>query len=113
MESEFIALIATSKKVEWLRNILLDIKLWPQPMLSISIYYDSQAIMSRAFNKIYNKKSRHVSLRYEYIWQLIFYKIITILYIRSYNNLTYPFHKGFSWDLVRNTFSSMSLKPFH
>jgi hypothetical protein len=67
MEYEFIALIATSKKVEWLRNILLDIKLWQEPMLSISLYYDSQAIMSRTFNKIYNKKSRHVSLRHEYI----------------------------------------------
>ena len=37
MEFEFIALTATDKKVEWLRNLLLDIKLWPQPMLAISL----------------------------------------------------------------------------
>lgn len=91
----------------------MDIKLWQQPMLSISLYHDSQAIMSRIFNKIYNEKSRHISLRHEYIWQLIFYKIITILYIRSYNNLIDPFHKGFSWDLVRSTSASISLKSFN
>lgn len=32
MESEFIALAAAGKEAEWLRNLLFDIKLWPQPM---------------------------------------------------------------------------------
>jgi len=36
MESEFIALATASKEVEWLRNMLFDIKLWPQPMSAIS-----------------------------------------------------------------------------
>ena len=30
IESEFIALVATSKEAEWLRNMLLGIELWPQ-----------------------------------------------------------------------------------
>ena len=29
MESEFIALATMGKEVEWLRNLLLDIELWP------------------------------------------------------------------------------------
>lgn len=32
MEFEFIALTAANKEIEWLRNLLLDIKSWPQPM---------------------------------------------------------------------------------
>ena len=29
VDSEFIALVAASKEAEWLRNMLLDIELWP------------------------------------------------------------------------------------
>ncbi|XP_075077346.1 uncharacterized protein LOC142164072 [Nicotiana tabacum] len=45
MESEFIALAAAGKEAEWLRNMLLDIKLWPQPMPAISIFCDSETTM--------------------------------------------------------------------
>jgi hypothetical protein len=36
--------------------MLLDIKLWSQPMLVISLYYNNEATMSRAYNNIYNGK---------------------------------------------------------
>jgi hypothetical protein len=67
MESEFIAIAAAGKEAEWLRNMLFDIKLWPQPMLVISLYCDSEATMSRAYSNIYNGKSRHISIRHRYI----------------------------------------------
>ena len=67
MESKFIALAVADKKAIWLRNLLLDIKLWPQPMPSIFLYYDSKATLSRAYNKVYNRKY----LRHEYVKQLI------------------------------------------
>jgi len=40
-------------------------------MSSISLHCDSQATMFKAFNKLYNEKSRHINLRYEYLRQLI------------------------------------------
>ncbi|XP_059294711.1 secreted RxLR effector protein 161-like [Lycium ferocissimum] len=52
MESEFLALAAAGKEAEWLRNMLLDIKLWPQPMPTIPIYCDNEATLSVAHNKI-------------------------------------------------------------
>ena len=82
MESEFIALAAADKEVEWLRNMLLDIQLWPQPIPAISRYCDSEATLSRAYNQMYNGKSRHVGLRHDYIRQLIGSGIISIVYIR-------------------------------
>ena len=94
MESDFIALAATGKEAEWLRNLLLDIKLWPQPMPAISLHCDSEATISRAFNKIYNGKSRHISLRHVYIRQLISGGLITIVYVRSCNNLADPLIKA-------------------
>ena len=102
MEYEFIGLAAAGKEAKWMRNLLLDRKLWPQPMPAISLYCDSPATMSRAFSKIYNGKSRHISLRHEYARQIITDGVVTIIYIRSCKNLADPFTKGLSRDLIES-----------
>ena len=112
MESEFIALASAGKEAEWLRNMFYDIELWPQPMPAISVYCDSQATMSKAYSKIYNGKSRHISLKHEYVKQLIEDGIISIVYIKSSGNLADPFTKGLSRDLIKVTSIGMGLKPF-
>ncbi|GKC26678.1 hypothetical protein Tco_1033972 [Tanacetum coccineum] len=111
MEAEFLALAAAGKEAEWLRNMLLDIELWPQPMAAISLHCDSQSMLSRAYNKVYNGKSRHISLRHAYIKELISNGIITIEYIRSCKNLADPFTKGLPKDIVFGTTREMGLKP--
>ena len=93
MESEFIALTSASKEVEWLRNMLYNIELWPQPM---------PATMSKAYSKIYNGKFRHISLRHEYVRQLIKDGIISIVYVKSSGNLADPFTKGGKGNFHRN-----------
>ena len=95
-----------------MRNLLLDIELWPQSMPSISLHCDSQATMSRTLSKIYNGKSRHISLRHEYVRQLITDGIITITYVRSYKNLADPLTKALVRDLVRSTAVEVGLQPF-
>uniref|UniRef100_A0A2N9GK43 Reverse transcriptase Ty1/copia-type domain-containing protein n=1 Tax=Fagus sylvatica TaxID=28930 RepID=A0A2N9GK43_FAGSY len=112
MESEFIALALTGKEAEWLRNMLYDIELWPQPMSAISIYCNSQATMSEAYSKIYNGKSRHISLKHEYVRQLIEDGVISIVNVKSSGNLADPFTKGLSRDMVMVTSIGMRLKPF-
>ena len=92
--------------------MLLDIELWPQPMPSISLHCDSQTTMSRALSKIYNRKSRHISLRHEYVRQLITDGVIAITYARSCKNLADPFTNALARDLVRSTAVEMSLQPF-
>ena len=81
---------------------MYDIELWPQPMLVISIYCDSQATMSKAYSNIYNGKSRHISLRHEYIRQLIEDGVISIVYVKSSGNLADPFTKGGKGNFHRN-----------
>jgi len=46
IESEFIVMVAASKEVEWIRNLLLDIKLWLQSISIISLYCDNETTMS-------------------------------------------------------------------
>ena len=112
MESEFIALAATGKEAEWIRNLLLDIKLWPSPVPPISIYCDSQATLSRAYNCTYNGKSRHISLRHEYVRHLIQDSVITIVYVKTNKNLADPFTKPLAREVVKMTSSEMGLKPY-
>ena len=81
-------------------------------MPAISLYCDSQATMSKAFSKMYNGKSRHISLRHEYVRQLISDRIISIIYVKSCNNLVDPFTKALPRDVVKKTSVGLGLKPF-
>ena len=113
LELEFIVLAAASKEAEWLRNMLLDIELWPQPIPAISVYYNSEVTLSRAYNKMYNGKSRHIGLTHDCIRQLIEAGTISIFYARSNNNLADPLTKAMSQDMVGLTSIGMELKPFY
>lgn len=66
--------------MERLKNLLFDIKLWPQSMLPITLHCDSQASMSLALRQVCNDKSRHISLRHDYAKELIKEGLITIIY---------------------------------
>ena len=92
--------------------MLLDIKLWPQPIPAISVYCDSEATLGRAYNKMYNGRSRHIGLKHDYIRQLIESATISIVYVRSNNNLANPLTIAVSQDLVGVTSIEMRLKPF-
>lgn len=96
MESEFIALATVGKEAEWLRNMLLDIELWPQPKPVIQVYCDSEATLGRAYIKMYIGKSRHRGLKHDYIRQLIKTGTISIVYLKSNSNLVDPLIKAVS-----------------
>lgn len=113
VEAKFIALTTSCKDVEWLRDLLLDIELCPQPKPLISLSCDSSKVtMSRALNKVYNGKSRHIFLRHEYLRQILRDGIVTILFVRTYRNLAYMLTKPLSRDIVNSISSGMRLKLF-
>ncbi|GJS56747.1 zinc finger, CCHC-type containing protein [Tanacetum coccineum] len=51
-ESEFVALAAAGKEVEWLRNLILEILLWSKPIAPISIRCDSAATMAKTYSQM-------------------------------------------------------------
>jgi len=77
-------------------------------MPPISLHCDSEATMFRAYSKIYNGKSRHISLRHEFARQLI---MDPLFYVRPSNNLAYSSTKGLSREVERGTTARMSMKP--
>ncbi|RVW62744.1 Retrovirus-related Pol polyprotein from transposon TNT 1-94 [Vitis vinifera] len=110
MEAEFIALSATGKEAEWLRDLMMDIPFTANNVSTVSIHCDSQATLARAYSGVYNGKSRHISIRHEYVRQLIQNGIISISFVRSSGNLADPFTKPLTRDLVRITSRGMGLK---
>ncbi|RVW28531.1 Retrovirus-related Pol polyprotein from transposon TNT 1-94 [Vitis vinifera] len=91
--TEFIALAATGKEAEWLRDLMMDIPFIANNVSTVSIHCDSQATLARAYSGVYNGKSRHISIRHEYVRQLIQNGIISISFVRSSGNLADPFTK--------------------
>ncbi|GJX32528.1 hypothetical protein Tco_0242383 [Tanacetum coccineum] len=87
MESEFVALTAAGKEAEWLGNMILKISLWSKPIAPISICCDSTATLAKAYNQIYNEKSRHLGVTHSMIRELIMNGVVFIEFVRSQQNL--------------------------
>ncbi|GKB57611.1 zinc finger, CCHC-type containing protein [Tanacetum coccineum] len=47
--TKFVALAAAGKEVEWLRNLIYEIPLWPKLISPISIHSDSAATLAKAY----------------------------------------------------------------
>nr|GFA35197.1 zinc finger, CCHC-type [Tanacetum cinerariifolium] len=91
---------ATGKEAEWLKNLILEIPLWSKPITPISIRCDSAATLAKAYSQIYNRKSRHLGVRYSMIRELITNEVISIEFVRSQQNLADHLTKGLARYLV-------------
>nr|GEW19493.1 hypothetical protein [Tanacetum cinerariifolium] len=58
---------AAGKEPEWLRNLILETPLWSKPIAPISIRCDSAATLAKAYNQMYNRKSRHLCVEHNMI----------------------------------------------
>ncbi|GKB58389.1 zinc finger, CCHC-type containing protein, partial [Tanacetum coccineum] len=110
MESEFVALAAAGKEVEWLRKLILKIPLWYKPITPISILCDSAATLAKSYSQMYNGKSRHLGVRHSMIRELIMNGMVSIEFVRSHQNLADHFTKELAKDLVIKSAEGMGLK---
>ncbi|GJU43409.1 zinc finger, CCHC-type containing protein [Tanacetum coccineum] len=100
MESKFVSLASAGKEAEWLKNLLLEISLWSKLIAPISIRYDSDATLAKAYSQIYNGKSRHLGVRHSMIHELITNRVVSIEFVRSQQNLADYLTNGLARDLV-------------
>nr|GEX18792.1 zinc finger, CCHC-type [Tanacetum cinerariifolium] len=97
---EFVALAATGKEAEWLKNLLLEIPLWVKPIAPISIRCDSAATSTKAYSQMYKRKSRHLGVMHSKIHELITNEVVSIEFVRSQQNLADHLTKGLARGLV-------------
>ena len=110
MESEFVALASVRQAAEWLRDFLKEIHLASKTVSKVSINCDSLTTLARAYNEMHNEKSRHISLRHEYVRKLIKNGIISLTFMRSSYNLADPCRKPLTRYLVKKSSRGMGLK---
>ena len=110
MESEFVALDAAGKEAEWLRNLIFEIPLWPKPISPIPIFCDSQSTLAKAYSNVYNGKSRNLGVRHSFIRELITHSVISVVFVRTHNNLADHLTKSLAKELVYKAALGMGLK---
>ncbi|GJW99131.1 zinc finger, CCHC-type containing protein [Tanacetum coccineum] len=91
---------AAGKEAKWLRNLILEIPLWSNPIAPISIRRDSAATLAKACSQMYNRESRHLGVRHNMIRELITNGVVFIEFVRSQQNIADHLTKGLVRDLV-------------
>nr|GEX46493.1 zinc finger, CCHC-type [Tanacetum cinerariifolium] len=110
MDDEFVALAATGKEAEWLRNLIYEIPLWPKLMSPMSSHCDSAATLAKAYCQIYNGKSRHIGVRHSMVRELITNGVISVDFVRSQQKLADHLTKELALNLVHKLSIGMGLK---
>jgi hypothetical protein len=94
METDFVVLAAACKQAKWLINLLIDVPLWTKPFSVVTIYCNNESTLRVATSKTYNNKSRHSSLRHNYVRELLDDGVITVEICKSIPKLCGSANKG-------------------
>jgi hypothetical protein len=80
MEAEYIALAEAGKEAQWIRKLQSEIfpHVKNQPTL---IYEDNQSAIKLSNNPLHSNRSKHISVRYHSIRDLVKSKIVDIQYL--------------------------------
>lgn len=55
---EFIVCASTCKEAKWLRDLLLEIPVWPTLMAPILVHCNSTTTLAKTYSQVYNGNSR-------------------------------------------------------
>nr|GEV14291.1 zinc finger, CCHC-type [Tanacetum cinerariifolium] len=76
------SVVSDGKEAKWLRSMILEASLWSKPIAHISIYCDNAATLAKAYNQMYNGKSRHLGVKHSMILKHIMNGVIFIEFMR-------------------------------
>jgi hypothetical protein len=112
MEAELTALDTASAEAEWLRELLLDLPVVEKPIPAILMNCDNQTVITKINSAKDNAKStKHVKRRLKYVRNLRNFGVITVAYVQTDKNLTDPFTKGLSRNVIEISSREMGLRP--
>jgi hypothetical protein len=112
MEAELTALDIASAETEWLRELLLDLPVVEKSVPAILKNCDNQIVITKVNSAKDNAKStRHVKRHLKYVRKLRNSEAITVAYVQTDKNLTEPFTKGISWNVIEFALREMGMRP--
>jgi hypothetical protein len=97
-ESEYIAINTAAKELEFIRNILSELKITIKTQEKFPLYTDNNRALLLASNPVFHKKTKHIAVRYHYIRQLINNGLLDLIHIafkdQKADSLTKPLDTG-------------------
>jgi hypothetical protein len=112
IEAELAVLDTTTVEADWLRELLMDLPIVEKPLSTILMNCDNQAVIVKVDSSKDNmKSSRHIKSRLKSVRKIRNSGVITLDYIYTEKNLTYPFTKEMSCNVIDAASKEMSLRP--
>ena len=112
MEAELAALDTTSAEEELLRELLLDLSVVEKPIPAILMNCDNQTVITKVNSAKDNAKStRHVKIYLKTVRKLRNSGVIVVAYVQTDKNLTGPFTKGLSRNVIEIASREMGMRP--
>jgi hypothetical protein len=112
MEVELAALDTATIEADWLCELLMDLPIIEKHLPAILMSCDNQMVIVKVDSSKDNmKSSRHIKRRLKYVRKIRNSGFITLDYIHTEKNLTDPFTKGVSHNVIGTTSKEMGLRP--
>jgi hypothetical protein len=112
MEAELTAFDTAVVEADWLHELLMDLPIIEKPLPAILINCDNQTMIVKVDNLKDNmKSSRHIKRRLKSARKMRNSRVITLDYIHTEKNLTNPFTKGLSRNVINTASKEMGSRP--
>jgi hypothetical protein len=112
MEAELTSLDTATVEAEWICELLMDLLVVEKPIPTIHMNRVNQTVIIKVnSSKDNTKSSRHVKKRLKSVRKMRNSRVIALDYIRTSKNLTDPFTKGLSRNVINNASKEMGLRP--
>ena len=85
-EAEYMVLTECSKHAQWTLSLLQQLSF--DVDLPIDIFSDSLGACAIASNNIFHKRTKHINIKYHYIWEKITEGILQVNKVNTKDNLT-------------------------
>jgi hypothetical protein len=110
METELTTLDTTIVEADWLCELLMDLPIAEKPLSATLMNCDNQTMIVKVDNSNDNmKSSRHIKRRLMSIRKMRISRVITLNSIYTEKNLTDPFTKGLSHNVIDTASKGMCL----
>ncbi|XP_045783756.1 secreted RxLR effector protein 161-like [Maniola jurtina] len=98
-EAEFMAACAATKEAIWIKQLLSDIGEYKQQTLCLNL--DNQSAISVIRNANFHKRCKHIDIKYHFVKEKYYDKVIDLKYVCSSNQYADIFTKALSRDKFR------------
>jgi hypothetical protein len=112
MEAELTGLDTTTMEADWLCELCMDLPIVEKLLPAILMNCDNQTVIVKVDNLKDNmKSSRHIKRWSKSVRKMRNSVVIILDYIHTEKNLTDPFSKGLSCNVIEAISKEMSLRP--